>query len=131
VDCLSISAVCREARICVAEFCQPLVPHVRCKYETCPLWSLKPPKDGSQPVVIRNLHCQPEAETLKHFFSQPTTLTIDMGRFKSAEHFVNIVSRFFGNRIQRLVLVQVVCSVDHLKRAYWADSNIPRRDNSM
>jgi len=131
VDWLSISAVCREARVCVAQFCQPLVSHVQCEYETLPAWSLKPPKDGARPLVIRNLHCQPEADSVKYFFSRPTTLSIRTGRFNSAEHFVDIVHRFFGNRIQRLVLVQVINKVQPFKRAYWAESNITSEGNTM
>lgn len=131
VDCFCISAVCHEARAGVARFCQPLVPHIWCNYNALPLWSLKPPKNDAQPVVIRNLRCQPQAQTLRYFFPQPTTLTMEMRWFKSAEQFVEIVSRFFGNRIQRLILLQIVNSVDQFDRAYWANSSIMREDKSM
>jgi hypothetical protein len=131
VDHLLISAACYEARVCVAQYCQPLVSHVYCEYTTYPIWSLQPPKRNAQPVTIRNLHCQPESLALKYFCPQPTTLTIEMGRFKSAKHFVEVVLRFFGKKIQRLVMVQVVRSVDYLQRAYWAESGVLREENKM
>ncbi|KAF4637349.1 hypothetical protein G7Y89_g708 [Cudoniella acicularis] len=120
VDCLPISAVCRETRVRVTEFCQLLVPHVRFQYLPSTLWSLKPPKEGTQPVVLRNVHCLPGAETLEHAFSQPTTLTVNAGQFKSAEHIVGMVSRFFGDKIQRLVLELWHNEGDPTERAYWA-----------
>jgi len=47
VDLCPISAVCHEARLFVAEFCQPLVSHVRCEYRSYSIWSLKPPENGA------------------------------------------------------------------------------------
>jgi hypothetical protein len=122
VDCLPLSAVCRETRIHVAEYCHSLVPHVQFEYDTSTLWSLEPPEDGAQPVVLRNVHCLPGAETLEHVFSRPTTLTVNAGEFKSAEHLVAMVFRFFGNRVRRLVLDLVVHEGDPIERAYWTDS---------
>lgn len=91
VDCFPISAVCHETRINVAKFCQLLAPHMQFEYDTSTLWSLKPPKKGAEPVVLRSIHYLPSAETLEHVFAQPTTLTVNAGQFKSAEHLVEIV----------------------------------------
>jgi len=123
VDCLPISAVSYEVRICVSEFCQLLVPHVQFKYETTPLWSLKPPTKDTRPVLLRSLEWSCEAETLAHVFPQPTTLTVLMGEFESAEHFVELVSRFFGNRLQRLVLDQAIDNIASFERAYWPSTS--------
>jgi hypothetical protein len=121
VDCFPISAVCHETRMNVAEFCRLLAPHVRFEYDTSTLWSLKPPEKGAEPVVLRSLHWLPGADTLEHVFAQPTTLTVNAGRFKSAEHLVGIVFRFFSNRIQRLVMNLRVGDNKPVKRAYWSD----------
>jgi len=68
--------------------------------------------------------------SLKHFFTRQATVTINTGTFKSAEHFSDIVFRFFGNKIQRLILVQVANTRDFLSRAYWAESPVTRNDTS-
>ena len=122
VDCFPISAVCRETRVNVAEFCRPLVPHVQLDYSTFPIWSLKPPKKGAEPVLLRNLHCLPGAETLEHVFSQPETLTLNVTWFKSATHLVGMLVRFFGYKIQRLIITTCPHDGDPVERAYWSGS---------
>jgi len=121
VDCFPISSVCHETRMNVAEFCRLLAPHVRFEYDTSTLWSLKPPEKGAEPVVLRSSHWLPGAETLERVFAQPTTLTVNAGLFRSAEHLVGIVFRFFGNRIQRLVMDLCVHDNKPVKHAYWSD----------
>lgn len=124
VHCLPLSAVCREARAHAAEICQALAPHVHFDYDTSPtLYSLDPPEDGADPVLLRDVHCSPEAESLEHAFSQPTSLAVRWGRseFKSPEHFVGIISRFFGRRIERVVLQLCIDAQDPRARAYWAN----------
>lgn len=119
VDCLPISAVCRETRMIVAEFCQSLVPRMQFKYDTSHLWSLERPKQGAAPIVLRSVHSNPRAETLEHVFSQPTALAVNAGHFKSAEHLVGMIFRFFGSRIRRLVMDLKTGSGNPIKRAYW------------
>lgn len=131
VDCISLSTVCYEARICVAKFFQPLVPHITCEYTTIPTWSLQPPKDSSRPILIRNMRCQTKMDDIKYFVPRPTTLTVEMLGFKSAEDFVEEVSLFFGNRVERLILVQVVVLGSGFERAYWADSSAPSVEDDM
>jgi hypothetical protein len=122
VNCLPISAVCREARAHAGEFCCTLAPHVQFEYDTSQLWSLDAPEDGADPVLLRYVHCISGAETLEHVFAQPATLTVygGRGRFKSPEHLVDMVNRFFGNRIERLILELWIDSCDPLERPYWA-----------
>jgi len=122
VDCLPISAVSYETRVCVTEFCRLLVPHIRFEYETTPLWSLEPPTKDDEPVLLRNLEWSRKAETLERAIPQPTTLTVEMGNFESVDHFVGMVSRLFGNRIQRLVLDETVCNTVSFENVYWPAS---------
>lgn len=124
VNCLPLSAVCREARAHAAEMCQALAPHVRFDYDTRELWSLDPPEDDADPILLRDVHCLPGAESLEHAFSQPTTLTVYGGRaqFKSPQHLVALISRFFGTRIERLVLELWIDAHDRRARPYWAET---------
>jgi hypothetical protein len=124
VNCLPLSAVCREARANTAESCWALATHIHFKYDAHEFWSLgaPDPEHESEPVLLRDLHCIPGAETLEHVFAQPTTLTINGGRgqFKSPEHLVEVVSRFFGNRVERLILEFWINHSDPPERPYWA-----------
>ncbi|KAG6355065.1 hypothetical protein INS49_004146 [Diaporthe citri] len=108
VNCLPISAVCREARARAAEFCVALVPHILFKYYR---------------GELGDVHCDPKAETLEHVLSEPTTLTVfgRMGEFNSPEQLVGIVSRFFGNKIERLILQLFTRADDEQELPYWAD----------
>ncbi|KAF4624316.1 hypothetical protein G7Y89_g13857 [Cudoniella acicularis] len=54
-----------------------------------------------------------------------------MRGFKSAEDFVEEVFRFFGNRIQRLILVQVVKGTNRMEQAYWANAGAPRKEDEI
>ena len=119
VDSFPISAVCRETRMNVAEFCRLLVPYMRFEYDTSALWSLEPPEKGAKPVLLRSVHCLPGAETLERVLSQPTTLSVNAGGFESAEHLIRTVLRFFGNRIQHLVMDLTASSNKPIKHAYW------------
>jgi hypothetical protein len=119
VNCLPISAVCREARKQVAEFCVPLVPHIRFNYDPYPFYTLEPPEKGAQPLVLRSLHCLSGTQDLEHAFPQPIKLSINhAGRFKSAEYLAQMASRFFGNKIQRLALSLILNERDELEAAY-------------
>ncbi|KAF2866303.1 hypothetical protein BDV95DRAFT_584482 [Massariosphaeria phaeospora] len=129
VNSFPISAVSREVRNQVAEFCRTLVPDIEFEYTTVSnLFSLEPPapEDGEDPVVLRNVHCLPGAETLEHVFAKPTSLTVCGGRdqFKSPEHFVSMINRFFGDRVERLSLESWAGHhlPDPQKRPYWASS---------
>lgn len=131
VDSLSLSTVCYEARIHVAKFCQLLVPHITCDFTPAPTWSLQPPKDSSRPILIRNMHCQTKMDDIKYFVPRPTIVTVEMMLFKSAEDFVKDVSLFFGNRVERLILVLVKTNGSELESAYWADSSAPSVKDDM
>jgi hypothetical protein len=125
VASLPIAAVCHEARSFVIEFCRPLGAHVRFEYATSPMLTYKETKDGWEPLEVP---FRPDAEHLERLFWQPTTLTVGMGSFKSAEHLVDTVVRFFGNGIQRLILDQAIPVRYSLDNAYWDDSGaIPER----
>jgi hypothetical protein len=56
-------------------------------------------------MVSRNPHCLLGAEKLEHIFPRPVKVTVsNAGCFKSAEHLLGMVFRFFGKKIQCLVL---------------------------
>ena len=124
INCLPISAVSRESRTLVAEFCRTLAVHMEFEYTTSNLLSLEPPEDGAEPVLLRDALCNPAAETLEHFYAQPTTLTVlgRRGEFKSPKHLVDMVNRFFGEKIERLILELWIESGDPQERPYWSDS---------
>jgi hypothetical protein len=125
VASLPISAVCHEARSFVIEFCRPLGAHLRFEYATSPMLTYEETKDGWEPLEVP---FRQEAEHLERLLWQPTTLTVDLGSFKSAEHLVDTVVRFFGNKIQRLILDQAIPVSYSLDYAYWDDSGaIPER----
>jgi hypothetical protein len=98
-----------------------------------PLVSIELPQQGAQPVVVRNTHCRPGAESLEHFSPRPTTLTVAMGQFKSAEQFVELLHRLFGCNIERLVLEQIMIlpDSDKLEHVYWADSRPELEDKNL
>jgi hypothetical protein len=127
VNCIPMSAVCAEGRAHAAEFCRTLVSHIEFEYDNSKQWSLEPPSEEStDSVLLRDVHCIPGAETLEHIFAQPKTVTVDggRGRFKSPEHLVDIVSRFCGNRIEKLILKLWVDECDPTERPYWIDSSV-------
>lgn len=76
------------------------------KYYRDEMWSLEAPKDGDESILLRGLHCDPDAETLEHVLSEPTMFTVSAGtgELKSPEQLVGMVSCFFGNTNERLIL---------------------------
>lgn len=127
VHSLPLAAVCREARAHVADVCLELdlAPHMVFHYYNDKLWSLEPPGADVDELLLRDVHCIPGVdESLEHVFARPTTLTVYGGRaeFRSAEHLVGLISRFFGDRIERVILKLWIQAGDPRTRPYWMDS---------
>jgi hypothetical protein len=123
VNRLSISAVCRESRARTVEFCRVISPHVQLDYYTTEVWCFKPPVKNEALVLLRNVH-NTRLEPLDCFIAHPKILTVDggKGQFKSPEQLVDIVSRFCGDMIERLILKLWIENDDPLESAYWSDS---------
>jgi hypothetical protein len=123
VNCLPMSAVCGEARSHAALFCRTLAPHMVLEYHNVNLGMLEPPEEAAQPMLLRDALCSSGAETLEHVYAQPTTLTVYGGRrrIKSPEYLAHIVNRFFGNKIERLILELRVQSGER-NLPFWADA---------
>lgn len=73
------------------------------------LGPLGAPEKDAHPLLLRDELCSPTAETLEHVYSQPTTVTVYGGRriIKSPAYLAQIVNRFFGNKLERLILEMV------------------------
>jgi len=74
-------------------------------------------------VLLRDALCSSGAETLDHIYAQPTMLTVygERRRFKSPEYLAQIVNRFFGNKVERLIL-ELRAWAGERSEPFWADS---------
>lgn len=123
VNCLPISAVCREARSYAARFCRTYVTHMALRYLHDDQGSLGAPEDDAQPILLRDGLCSPAAETLEHVYAQPTTVTVYGGRrrIKSPAYLAHILHYFFGNKVERLIL-ELVAWGGERNEPFWAHS---------
>ncbi|GAM83018.1 hypothetical protein ANO11243_010040 [Dothideomycetidae sp. 11243] len=122
VHSFSLSAVCIEARQQLADYWRRRITIIEFKYTPFELWSLKPPRAGDAPIVLRDVHWNPRAHMPEHIHPAPTELIlIDPAHFESAEHLVALVTRFFSDKIKNLIL-QSTTSSHEVGKAYW-----PRR----
>lgn len=123
VNCLPMSGVCREARSYAARFCRTYVTHMALSYCHLDQGSLAAPEKDAQPVLLRDEHCSPTAETLEHVHAQPTTVTVygERRRIKSPAYLAQIINRFFGNKVKRLIL-ELVAWAGERNEPFWADA---------
>lgn len=129
VNCLLLSAVCREARAQAVEICRTLAPHVCFEYDTKDLGYLEPPEDCAEPVLLRDVHCVPGSDSLEHVTSEPTTLTVKYGAklpVKSPERFGSLIGRFFGRKIENLNFELWINEHDHEVQPYLPGTGSPK-----
>lgn len=135
VNTLPMANVCSEARSHAANFFRDRVKLIDMWYavdaydkpsdageensEIVDLWEDADGSDGQSDA---------EEEILKPVFMQQTTVLITtgdemeerhQGRFDSAEHLVNVVSRVFGNGIEQLILRFSFADHNAFNEMYW------------
>ncbi|KAJ4297666.1 hypothetical protein N0V90_005560 [Kalmusia sp. IMI 367209] len=139
-----MATVCSEARSQAAKFFHDRVKLVDMWYAVDA--PDKPSDTGEEilePVVLWDDADAPdepsdaEAKILKPIFMQPTTVLITtgdemeegyQGRFDSAEHLVNIVSRVFGSGIEQLILRFSFADHNAFNEMYWTHTERTHQD---
>jgi hypothetical protein len=130
VNGMTISAVCDDARLQVAEFCRSLVPTIILEYDTDESESLALPQKDEECAFVRSVDYEAKAESLEHVFPRPTRVSVrGPGQFKSAEHMVETVRRFCGSKIQRLTLDDRFGPEDlDVRDCYWGEvGELPKK----
>jgi hypothetical protein len=113
INSLPISTICREARFHAGYFCRTNIVHMALEYIPVDAKSIKAFKEDPELVSLRAQFASPKAETLERFYAEPTTVTVRAGMraFRSPEHLAQILNRFFGKKVERLIL------------DFWGDSD--------
>ncbi|KAJ4296735.1 hypothetical protein N0V90_006783 [Kalmusia sp. IMI 367209] len=123
INYLPISAVSREARFQAINFCRTRVSYMRLwYYNKSPfkdVGHLELPEDETNSIIVRD---HGGLNTLEHIFAQPKTLMVStsgLESFESPEHFVDVVIRFFGHKVERLILNFINPWEETLEQVYW------------
>jgi hypothetical protein len=137
INCLPMSLICREARSHVGSFCRKNILHMAFEYFPMDAASIKEFNEDPGLAPERAKFASSTAETLERFYPEPTSLTVRaaMRSFRSPEHLAQMVNRFFGNKVERLILNFRGNYDDVWRNPFWGsgdddDDDDYRDDNS-
>lgn len=126
-DCLSIAAVCHEARYHAINFCRSRVEFIKVDL------SREPTSDvcyetSSEIQSLRRAVVQAKTVTLTRTTEKKTPygeIPISMPQFESAARIVDFALKLCGNGVEHLIFDISACSSDYFDTIYWPHAELP------